>query len=55
MLLSVSDQGPAVDLVADTLLHHLPSVELEARVCGVYAPGGKLRGCDEADAQSDGR
>lgn len=27
LLLSVPDQRPAVDMAADTLLHHLPPVE----------------------------
>lgn len=43
-----------MDLAADALLHNLPPVELEAGVRRVYAPGGELRGRDEADAQPDG-
>ena len=32
MLLPVPDEGSAVDLAADSLLHHLSPVELQARV-----------------------
>lgn len=43
VLLPVSDQRPAVDLAADPLLHHLPPVELQARVHRVHALGGQVR------------
>lgn len=32
LLLQISHQRPTVDLASDTLLHHLPPVELQARV-----------------------
>ena len=43
VLLQVSDQRPAVDLAPDPLLHHLPPVELQARVHRVHALGGQVR------------
>lgn len=43
LLLPVSDQRPAVDLAADPLLHHLPPVELQARVHHVHTLGGQVR------------
>lgn len=42
MLLPVPDQRAAVDLAADPLLHHLPPVELQARVHRVHALGGQV-------------
>lgn len=42
VLLQVSHQGPAVDLAADTLLHHLPPVELQAGVHRLYAHRGQV-------------
>lgn len=42
VLLSVSDQRTAVDLAPDPLLHHLPPVELQARVHCVHTHGGKV-------------
>lgn len=42
VLLPVSDQRSAVDLAADSLLHHLPSVELQARVHRVHTLGGQV-------------
>ena len=47
VLLPVSDERPAVDLAADSLLHHLPPVELQARVHRVHALSGQVRagGC----------
>lgn len=43
MSLPVSDQRPAVDLAADPLLHHLPPVELQARVRRVHTLGRQVR------------
>lgn len=45
VLLPVSDQRAAVDLAADALLHHLPPVELQARVHRVYALSGQVPFC----------
>lgn len=42
VLLPVSDQRSAVDLAADSLLHHLPPVELQARVHRVHTLGGQV-------------
>lgn len=39
LLLSVPDQRPAVDMAADTLLHHLPPVEFQTRVHRLHSPG----------------
>lgn len=36
MLLPVPYEGTTVDLAADALLHHVPSVELQAGVCGLH-------------------
>lgn len=36
MLLPVPDEGATVDLAADAFLHHVPSVELQAGVCGLH-------------------
>lgn len=43
VLLPVSDERAAVDLAADSLLHHLPPVELQARVHRVHALSGQVR------------
>jgi len=43
VLLQVSNQRPAVDLAPDPLLHHLPPVELQARVHRVHTLGGQVR------------
>lgn len=43
LLLPVSDQRPAVDLAADPLLHHVPPVELQARVHRVHTLGRQVR------------
>lgn len=42
MLLPVSNQRAAVDLVANPLLHHLPPVELQARVHRVHTLSGQV-------------
>lgn len=36
VLLPVPDEGATVDLAADALLHHVPSVELQAGVRGLH-------------------
>jgi len=36
VLLSLPHKGPAVDLAAISILHHLPPVELETRVHQLY-------------------
>lgn len=55
MLLSVFDQRSTVDLASDSILHHLPSVELQTGIRGVYAPSRELCGRDETDAKSSWR
>lgn len=55
MLLPIPDQGSAVDLVADTVLHHVPPVELQTRVCRVHPSGRELRRRDEAVPKSNRR
>lgn len=50
MLLSIPDQRPTVDLAPDSLLHHLPSVELAARVYRVHAHRSQVifaHACDD--------
>lgn len=42
MLLPVSNQRATVDLVANPLLHHLPPMELQARVHRVHPLGGQV-------------
>lgn len=42
MLLPVSNQRAAVDLVTDPLLHHLPPMEFQARVHRVHSLGGQV-------------
>jgi hypothetical protein len=46
VLLQIFNEGSTMDLAADTLLHYISPVELEARVCGVHASRCQLRGCD---------
>lgn len=51
MLLSVPDEGPAVDLASDALLHHISPVELQARVRSLHSSCCELRRRDEAHAE----
>nr|XP_054929403.1 circadian locomoter output cycles protein kaput-like isoform X4 [Dermacentor andersoni] len=50
--LPLPDQGPAVDLVADALLHHLPPVELQAGIRRMHQHRHELR--RGLDAQQGG-
>jgi PAS domain len=51
LLLPIFDQRPTMDLAADPLLHHVPPVELETRICCVHSSRRQLCGrhseCEE--------
>ncbi|KAL4704723.1 hypothetical protein ACJJTC_006501 [Scirpophaga incertulas] len=43
VLLSLPHEGPAVDLAPVTILHHIPPMEFETRICGVHSSRGQPR------------
>lgn len=50
VLLSLSDQGPAMAVAANAILHHVPSVDVQTGVCYVRPSGHQLHGRCAADA-----
>lgn len=50
VLLSLSHQRPTMAVAANTLLHHLPSMDVQTRVCHVHTSRRQLYGCDSANA-----
>lgn len=54
LLLQIPHERPAMDLAADQILHHVQSMELEARIHRVHALRGQLCRRNEGIACGNG-